>query len=204
MDLLDLATGARVTALNLGTAALLEAGECAIGRLVPIADGFMFESAPLYVPDRVAHRVARAPADWVAAVAAGCREREEGARALSTMVLEFGMLTDVPLALQLDTLIEVAGHLGEPLTAGMTAEELVSAEAAFVRAALDDRLPASAWDPRDWPVVAALLLDPAVFVELASGLTPDDRPRLLRLADNLAGPAGSLCHELALDLDSAA
>ena len=72
LTFVDLATGDEVTALNIGSATLLEEGDCAIGRLVPIEGGAMFESAPLFVPDAVAQQVADDPADWVAALAAGC------------------------------------------------------------------------------------------------------------------------------------
>jgi hypothetical protein len=59
----ELATGQEVTSTNVGSASLLLPDECAIGRLVPIDGGAMFETVPLFVPDDVAQRVADDPPD---------------------------------------------------------------------------------------------------------------------------------------------
>lgn len=70
-----LSSGTRVAPLDLGASLLLEGpGECVLGRLVPIDDGVMFETAPLPAPDDVAARVAAAPDNWVELLIAGCRE----------------------------------------------------------------------------------------------------------------------------------
>lgn len=206
LSLMDLATGDEVTALNIGSATLLEVGDCAIGRRVPIEGGAMFESAPLHVPDGVAHRVAGDPADWVAAVAAGCREgREQRGPALITTMPEFGMLTDVPHLLQIRLAVEAAWARGEELTPqDLTPDRVTSLEVGLVRAALDDRLPETDWEEKQWPMVAATLLEPRVFLDLVDGLAPVDGPRLLGLADRLAGPAGPLCRTLAHEIEAAA
>ena len=206
MTFLDLATGDEVTALNVGSATLFEVGECAIGRLVPIEGGAMFESAPLRVPDEVAQQVAEEPAEWVAAVAAGCRAASEsGSPGLITTMPEFGMVTDVPHLVRLRLAVEAAWARGDELTPkDLTPEVLTSLGVALVRDALDDRMPETDWDEKQWPIVAATLLEPGVFVDVAAALAPDDGPRLVRLADRLAGPAGSLCRDLAREVEAAA
>ena len=118
LTFLDLATGREVTALNIGSATLLEEGDCAIGRLVPIEGGAMFESAPLYVPDAVAQQVAEDPADWVAALAAGCRAASDAGSRLNTTLPEFGMVTDVPRFVQHRLAVDVARAQGERFTVG--------------------------------------------------------------------------------------
>lgn len=206
LTLVDMSTGLRVEALNIGSATLLEMEDCAIGRLVPIADGAMFESAPLYVPENVALRVAQEPGDWIGAVAAGCRDAgEEGLPSLITAMPDFGMVTDVPHLLQLRLAVEVARGRDEELTPqALTPERLLASRVTLVRAALDDWMPVTDWEDKKWPIVAATLLDPAVFADLATGLTAADGARVRELADRLVSPADWVCHELALDLDSAA
>ena len=53
-------------------------------------------------------------------------------------------------------------------------------------------------------MVAATLLDPGVFLDVAEGLGPGDAERLLALADRLAGPAGVVCRGLAREVEAAA
>lgn len=206
LTLVDLATGNEVTALNIGSATLLEVGDCAIGRLVPIEGGAMFESAPLYVPDEVAQQVAQDPAEWVAAVAAGCRAaREEGGTGLITTMPEFGLPTDVPHLLQIRLAVEAAWARGEELAPqDLTPDRVRSLEVELVRAALHDRMPETDWEEKQWPMVAATLLEPRVFLVLVEGLAPADGPRLLGLAERLAGPAGSVCRTLAHEVEAAA
>jgi len=55
-----------------------------------------------------------------------------------------------------------------------------------------------------WPVVAAALLEPEVFVKVTSDLSPADVPLWLGLAERLAEPASALCRALAEELAAAA
>jgi len=206
LTLRDLATGDVVTALNLGAACLLADQDCVIGRLVPIAEGAMFESAPLPVPDWVAQQVADDPDEWVAAVAAACRAPSTtGAPGLTTTMPQFDLVSDVPRFLQVALALEAAQRDGLGTPPDPPSYDVVAAAGvAFVRAALEDRQAANDGGGRESAVLATWLLEPAVFMDVASGLTPEDAGDLLRLADRLAGPAASLCHELAQKLDAAA
>ena len=60
----DLATGRTFSTPNIGSAVLFLPGDRVIGRLVPVADGRMFEGRPLCVPPSVAHAVAESPEEW--------------------------------------------------------------------------------------------------------------------------------------------
>lgn len=206
VSMVDLSTGESVEALNIGSAALLVPGECAIGRVVPIEGGAMFESAPLFVPDQVALRVSENPAQWLAAVAAGIREAQlAGATDRSTFGGEFGLLSDVPRLLQLALVAEVVERTtGVRAANNITVEELVSLHAALVRAALHGEVPEAAEGRNPWPVVGATILDPAVFVEVSLSLSPEDAPLCLDLAQKLVAPASSLCRELAAQVEAAA
>lgn len=97
----DLGTGERVETVNLGAASLVDDGECVIGRIVPIEEGLMFESAPLPVPDDVAQEVADDPSGWVDVLRRACRRPSGGdEQPIRTSGLhDFRLLTDVPEAL---------------------------------------------------------------------------------------------------------
>lgn len=196
--LLDLASGDQVSVTNIGSTCMLGEGDCAIGRLVPIAEGVMFESAPLSVPDQVARQVADQPGAWVAAVHAGCHASKDSSPQLLTTVPEFGMLTDVPRVLQLDVAIQAARG------AGRVPRDPAVAGADLVREAVRHGLPEVVEDVRAWPMLAAWILEPHVFLTVAGGLEPDDVGGLLRLADLLGGPAASVCRGIAQELAAAA
>ena len=200
----NLATSTECESLNLGAASLLEPGECAIGRLVPIEGGAMFETAPLFVPDDVARQVAEDPSEWVAAVSAECRRERPLEERIRTGGHDFRLLTDVPIGAQLwmaYSVIAPAAEESSPLTA---APDPVAAQAALVRAALHEELGNLDCPLSPWPSVAASLLEPNVYVEVSLGLGASDGPRLARLVDVLAGPASEVCRELAHDVGRAA
>ena len=92
----DLAVGEPVVTPNIGSAVLVEPGECVIGRLVPIEGGAMFEGVPLVVPEAVAVRVARDPASWIDAL----RSTSEGTagREVEAAGDTSGLLSDVPMS----------------------------------------------------------------------------------------------------------
>lgn len=199
--LLDLGSGDQVSVINMGSTSRLEEGDCAIGRLVPIAEGAMFESAPLSVPDQVADQVADQPGAWVAAVRAGCHAPKDASPQLVTTVSEFGMLTDVPRVLQLDLALQAARRRG----AGRGPRDPAVAGAALVREAVRSGLPEVVEDVKAWPMVAAWILEPDVFLALVgTGLGPDDVGGLLRLADLLVGPAAWVCRGIAQEVAAAA
>ena len=200
----ELATGREVTAINIGSNSLVLPDECAIGRLVPIEEGgAMFETVPLYVPDDVALRVAEQPAEWLAAVADGCRPDRPPQDRMSTRGHHFRLLTDVPLVIQhrnVRAVLEAFGRLSE--------EEIdadpIAAQTAFVRVALENELEADEGWASPWPSVGAALMSPAVFHEVGEGLSRDDAPGLDRLAGLLASPADEVCRLFALSLRGAA
>ena len=200
----DLATEAEIESINLGAASLLEPGECALGRLVPIDGGAMFETAPLFVPDEVARQVADEPADWVAAVSAECRRVRPAGLGIRTSGNDFQLLTDVPIWVQ-----QAVAHASLERPAARSAKPSVpptdvAEQAALVRAALDEELGDLDFVVSPWPTVAASLLEPRVFREVRPGLEAADGPRLARLADVLAAPASEVCRTLALDVERAA
>ena len=200
----DLATDQEIESLNLGAASLLQPGECAIGRLVAVAEGAMFESAPLAVPDEVAQQVAEAPSEWVGIVSAACRERRwTDEPILTDHGHDFRLLTDVPLAMQ-----QIVAVLAFERTTGRRAPldsgAVLSVEHCLLRAALDDRLEDVLPGCSPFPSVAATLLDPLVIRRLRDVLAPSDSSKLERLGALLAGPASDLCLALARDLATAA
>lgn len=205
LRLLDLGSGEEVAALNIGAAALFAVDECAIGRLVPIQGGAMFEAAPLYVPDYVAERVAADPSGWVDAVATGCREARARGDLVPTERAEFGMVTDVPSFVRIGSALRLQEDMsGGPSTDSWTTEVSERLQVRFIRAALDGAPVETGWGMSPWPVVAAALMEPGVSAALEQTLTSVDEPKLHALADRLAGPAGWWCHELALDVHDAA
>lgn len=205
LRLLDLGSGEEVEVLNIGAAALLALDECAIGRLVPIQGGAMFETAPLYVPDYVAERVAADPSGWVDAVATGCQEARARGDLMPTERAEFGMVTDVPSFVRIGSALRLQEERsGCPSTGLWTTEVAERAQVGLIRAALDEHPWETGWGVSPWPVVGAALMEPGVSEALEQTLTSVDEPGLLRLADRLAGPAGGWCHELAMDVRDAA
>ena len=195
---LDLADDSEVQSLNLGTATMLEPGDCAIGRLVTIDEGAMFETAPLLVPEPLARAVAEDPPGWVTLLAAVSREQ-----AIETSVRDFRTLTDVPKIVQDLVLLETAELLhGRPPQIERLAD-VDELEQGLLRAALEQQLP-EMHGSVPWPAVAATLLDPRVVASLADNVTLDDAPKFRLLSCRLGGPAGHLCLEVADELETRA
>lgn len=201
----DLSTGEEIESLNLGTASLLQPGECAIGRLNDVEEGAMFESAPLMVPGPVARQVADAPADWVDVVSAACRESRSTDEPIMTgRGHDFRLLTDVPRMMQHVLALFTYEHTTGRQPALDSVGEVSVVEIGLVGAALDDRLGELELDSTPWPCVAATLLDTRVVHGLRDALSRSDGPKLERLAELLAGPASEVCVALARDLATAA
>lgn len=198
----DLGSGRTVETPNIGSATLLEPGDCAIGRAVPIEEGTMFEAAPLFVPESAADRVVADPAGWLDAVEAACRERDDHDEPVCrTGGHDFALLTDVPLIVRhaLQRIVVDWGSsqdLRDP-------DRMPKEAAAFIRTAVRGEL-----DREDgvspWPSVAAALLEPRVSDFLLDDLGASDLPAVARLADDLAGPAADVCRWIAGDLRESA
>lgn len=200
----NLNTQAEVESLNLGSASLVAHGECVIGRLVPVDEGAMFETAPLFVPDSLAQLVADDPQDWVAAMSAECRRERPVEQRIETGGFDFRLLTDVPVALEQIAVHALVERDAEERAAPTGSADPVAARVALLRAALDDKLDDVDLFVSPWPSVAASLLDPGVFLTFSQTLLPQDRPKLGRLADLLARPADAVFRRLADDLEGAA
>lgn len=182
----DLGTEARIEVPNIGSAVLLVAGECVIGRLVPIESGQMFETLPLEVPEGVARLVASAPADWIESLR-GARRRGED---VSGATAGFGFLTDVPLGVSPITLYD---GLESPAQLTERAAALLEA----VGRAFNGE-PSENPDVVDiWACIAAELVDSHVFHALATGLRSNQSDLWARLGRTLAEPAARICRELA-------
>lgn len=68
----DLGSGEELELLDLGARSYVRSDDCVLGRVVPIASGAMFETAPLTVPESVAVEVTRNRAGWLDALRRGC------------------------------------------------------------------------------------------------------------------------------------
>jgi len=205
---LDLRSGEEVQALNIGAASLLVPGECAIGRMVPIEGGAMFESAPLFVPDDVGRRVADNPTDWVAALSRGLRSPRATNGPITTAGHDFRLLTDVPTWVEhLVCMVAIEREGGDPWVE--TSADLAAVQVNLIRAALDQGLADMGLTDMDltcspWPSVAATLTSPHVVSSLEGILGPPDVPKLHRLAQLLGGPASEVCRALAREVGAAA
>ena len=201
---LDLADDREVRSINLGTATMLEPGDCALGRLVPIAGGSMFEAAPLFVPEAVARSVAGDPPGWVATLSAACRGKGGGEQAIITSGHDFRLLTDVPEIVQQLVTLEVDEYLHGTPREIRTAADVDALDQGLIRAALEQQLPDTVLGHLPWPAVAATLLDPAVLADLGHNVAAADGPKFRRLAGLLGGPAGDMCPDLADEVEEAA
>ena len=189
----DLATGAEIETDNIGSAALVLAGECVIGRLVPVAEGRMFDTVPMEVPEAVAREVAQRPTGWVQVL----REARASGEELMTHV-SFGFLSDLASPVAVLALLGARESAGAGRTSVELAEELLGA--------IRGQLTEPDEDPDDidrWPGRAALVLEPGVFGALVALAGPGDAALIARLGERLAEPAASACRALVVHLGAA-
>ena len=190
-----LSTGEEVEALNLGASTLLHPGWAAIGRMVPLAEGWMFETAPLPVPFSVAREVAAEPGNWVDPVRRACHDPSMAVR--TTGLHDYEMLTDVPRSFRSAFVLELVENARDEVSAAELPPVGSSAEAAFLLLGVlrsegflteipESSLAAGA------PMLAGCLVEPMVSDLLAFNVTPDDLPNLERLAGVLTSPAAEL------------
>ena len=201
-------TGEEVETINIGSATLLEPGECVIGRRVPIEGGALWESAPLYVPDDVAIRVADDPVGWidVLTTVAGHARREE-LPGYTTHRAEFALLTDVPDSVR----FAFAGLVADrgprrSVRQGSPGDQVRDDAKQLVLAAVGGGLDGIGDETvvSPWPVVAASLLEPGVLELVLEDLSASDTAGLRELEDLLAGPAGELCRLMSSELRESA
>lgn len=180
----DLSTRTRVRIPNVGSAALLVPGECVIGRMVPIAEGRMFETVPLRVPEATAVDVAADPPGWVDALR---RQRDRG-EPVESGGHRFGIVSDVPRSVSMLTVYDDL-----PVTASDAdrARCLLRTAARVIGGDEPDDEQVDAW-----PCLARELLAPDVLVGLGDAVTPDDAGLLGVLAERLVEPAAAICREL--------
>lgn len=194
----DLSSGQRHVMPNIGSSVLVVPGECVIGRRVPVEDGSMFETAPLVVPQQVARQVAREPVGWIEALST-C-ERADGEPTIRTGGHQFGLVSDVPSAVWLHLVLDRYPRANSPNSGSIAAATLDLA-----RRLLAD--PGADRDPETldaWPCLAAALLEPEVTEALPGVMTAQDKDVLIQLADLLAEPAASVCHQVLKGVTDAA
>ncbi len=182
----ELATGEEIEIANIGSAVLLVPGDCAIGRLVPIEGGRMFETVPLRVAEPVARAVADDPPGWLDAL----RAARDGEEPPVTGGVRFGFLTDVPRAVSMLTTYDVPRP---DAPESVRVRELLRNAARALGGDVPD-------DPEEidiWPCLATELLAPDVLAGLAEPGTSPEGHALADLGTVLAEPAASVCADLA-------
>lgn len=200
----DLGERVEVETPNIGSATLLEPGDCAVGRLQPVREEWIFDCAPLYVPQRVAQQVADDPPNWVTALAGADPAVVGEDRGLRTNGHDFGLLTDVPRIIQHLVLIDVEQNVFERPVDDDPAPEVLPLQVSLVRAAMDGLLDDDVCAFTPWPTVGAAVLQPPVLAALFSPSRPGDPTRLRQLAPRLAYPAATVCWDVAKELEAAA
>jgi hypothetical protein len=197
----DLTSGDQVVVPNLGAAAMLVPGECALGRLVPTVAGVLFEGMPLRIPEALAAAAAPDPFRWLDVLRTWPRSdlQEDGFD--PAIVHGNLLLTDVPRPIsQLAVGPFLQVRQDGRVTPGGIAAALLDLGRALVSGVLevaDDGL-----DP--WPCLAAELLAPTMSLRLAERVTAADAHVLAELERRLAGPAAYVCRELAKVVERAA
>ena len=192
-----------VETVNLGGAGLCSPGAHVIGRVVEAAGTSLFESPPLCVPPDVAEAVATSPADWISALAAGCRGPYGSLLAeFVARTHHFDLLYDIPCNLR--------RQLMQPEDPALRADQLGSGgngvhyDVALVLAALAGDLDLEGEGVPGAPCVAAALLEPGTADALEGLLVTSDATALRWLGDVLAPPAGIVCARLAAGLTDVA
>ena len=187
----DLSTDDEVATPNIGSAALLRPGEHVIGRLASVANGQLFESRPLAVPQPVAYGVAGEPDRWPDLLAA----YRPGAGV--------GFTRDPRPRESLAA--DVLPHVWRGLLPALP-PEAGSARSVLLgfRALMTGPQRAAAWRSDGWAALVAALVDPVVADELPGVAGPDDRGLLEELACGLAEPAATVCRRLLDRLAAAA
>lgn len=191
---IDLGTGGSLQTINVGGACMLAPGEGALGRVVEVEGGAIFESAPLWVPIDVARRVAEAPYDWLSVLSAACRRPD--AELLVEIVArmhDFDLLCDVPTGVRRTLVLAPE--------AGLTGLDY---DARLVAAAVLGHIPDDEEAVPVDPLVAAALLEPGVPGRVLAYLEACDLPGLRRLEARLPEPAATACRRLAAQLSEAA
>jgi len=179
--------------LNLGAAVELSDGDHVIGRLVPCAEGRVFESAPLPVSDEVAEQVAADPADWMELLA-----RHRGRSTLSWQGDDFSLVTDLPTHVWRGLAEDHSSVLRETFGADrdgeivLTGEDLDRMTGDLVLAALAGRLDGES-SVRAWPCVAAAAVAPGAWNHVLSSVGRADATAVAALGQKLVGPAAELC-----------
>lgn len=201
---LDLADDSEVRSINLGTATMLEPGDCAIGRLVSIDEGAMFEAAPLYVPETLARSVAGDPSSWIDLLAEASGAHAGGESTIVTSRHHFRLLTDVPRVVEQLVMLDIYEFLHGHQRMVEDVDDVHALEQGMVRAALEGQLPDDVFGSTPWPALAATLLSPRVAKRLLEEVGPADAAKFRRLSQMLAGPAEHLCLEIADELESRA
>jgi hypothetical protein len=197
----DLTSGEQVDVPNLGAAAMLLPGECALGRLVPTVDGVMFEGPPLRVPEALADAVAPDPSRWLDVLRSWPRSDLRADGFDPAIVHGNFLLTDVPRPVSQFAVVPfLHGCSDNDLKPEAIAAALLDLGRALVSGELE--VAADGLDP--WPCLAAELLAPTMSLRLAERATSGDVPLLDELAQRLARPAADVCRQLALVIDQAA
>lgn len=189
----NLALGEPVPTANIGAAALVLPGDCVVGRMVPVEAGAMFESAPLIVPEDVAHRVALAPTTWLEAL------RSIPGGTASPEVVQAGdgtgLLSDVPTPVWF-LAVSDAGGLTD-LASVPTPDQLATATLVLARTLVGGSGRIENDELDRWSCLAAALVSPTIAEALVRTVVGADRGVLARLGALLAEPAASWCRELA-------
>ena len=149
----DLAGGDPVVTPNIGSACLVEPGECVIGRLVPIEGGAMFESTPLVVPEVIADRVAEFPE-----LDRRCDRRRKVRRIpRSPHPGTPPAASDVPMSVWMYAVCESGGFADR---LGPASAQLAEASLNLARAALERSEPPDEEELDPWSCVSAAVLSP--------------------------------------------
>ena len=180
-------TGEEVEIANIGSAAVVIPGEHVLGRLVPIASGWMLEGAPLVVPRVAAEQVACDPTSWIDAV-------REWRAEIQTGGFDDGLAHDVR-----DLVWQLVLRDPSDLVPGPeeVASRLAARTLALARECLEEQHAVAPDDVDTWACLRAALLSLSVVFHLPSVAEPEDAERLECLAELVAPPVNDICRRLA-------